>query len=247
MPICEFIHFGQIDPAAASSWEGKRILSIDVDWASDEVLADTLDLVECAGVKACFFITHDTPLLARIRENENLELGLHPNFDPLLRGESGTTVPDIIGRLAELVPEARVLRSHAMTTSGRWLDVYKGAGITHLSNYLMFGVANIHPFRQLNGLVETPVFFADDGLLYQKGNAMPTFEIDKEVAKKWTGVQVYNFHPIHVFLNTNHLDLYAKARPFFGDVDVLRSLRSDGNGSRDWLRNLIGCRNSVTE
>jgi hypothetical protein len=241
MPICEFIHFGEIDPATASSWEGKRLLSIDVDWASDEVFADTLDLIESAGVKACFFITHDTPLLARIRENENLELGLHPNFDPLLRGESGAAVPDIIGRLADLVPEARVLRSHAMTTSGRWLDIYKGAGITHLSNYVMFGSNNIHPFWQINGLVETPVFFADDGLLYQKLNSMPEFDIYSEiVSDSWAGVQVYNFHPIHVYLNTNHLDLYAKARPFFRNADVLRSLRSDNNGSRDWLGNLIG-------
>lgn len=42
-------------------------LTFDVDWACDEVLADTIDLVEEADVCATCFVTHDAPLLKRLR------------------------------------------------------------------------------------------------------------------------------------------------------------------------------------
>lgn len=237
--MAEFIHFRDIDSARASSWTGKRVLSIDIDWAHDAVLEDTIDLIERAAIKACFFVTHDTPLLARLRANPLFELGLHPNFDPLLSGEALRSARDIVMDLARVVPEAKVLRSHAMTTSGRWLELYREAGVTHLSNYLMFGDANIHPFRQLNGLVEAPVHFADDGLLFQRAMSAVSFHLDTELLASGGGLRVYNFHPIHLFLNAESLDRYGASRPHAGDPNALRRLRFDGDGARTWLSSLL--------
>lgn len=237
--MVEFIHFRDIDPARASSWAGKRVLSIDIDWAHDAVLEDTIDLVERAAVKACFFVTHDTPLLARLRANPLFELGLHPNFDPLLIGEAVRPARDIVMDLARVAPEAKVLRSHAMTTSGRWLELYREAGVTHLSNYLMFGDVNIHPFRQLNGLVEAPVHFADDGLLFQRAVSSVSFNPDIELLASGSGLRVYNFHPIHLFLNAECLDRYSASRPYAADPLALQRLRFDGDGARAWLSSLL--------
>jgi hypothetical protein len=237
--MVEFIHFRDIDTARESSWSGKRVLSIDIDWAHDVVLEDTIDLIEQAEVKACFFVTHDTRLLARLRANPLFELGLHPNFDPLLRGEGTRTARDIVMDLARVAPEAKVLRSHAMTTSGRWLELYREAGVTHLSNYLMFGDTNIHPFPQLNGLVEAPVHFADDGLLFQRAMSAVSFDPDTELLASGGGLRVYNFHPIHLFLNTESLDRYGASRPYADDPQVLRRLRFDGDGARAWLFSLL--------
>ncbi len=237
--MAEFIHFRDIDPGRTDSWAGKRVLSIDIDWAHDAVLEDTIDLIEQAGVKACFFVTHDTPLLTRLRANPLFELGLHPNFDPLLRGDAQRSARDIVMDLARVTPEAKVLRSHAMTTSGRWLELYREAGITHLSNYLMFGDANIHPFRQLNGLVEAPVHFADDGLLFQHAMSTVSFDLTTELHARGGGLRVYNFHPIHLFLNAESLDRYGASRPYADDPQALRRLRFDGNGARAWLYSLL--------
>lgn len=237
--MVEFIHFREIDPARVSSWVGKRVLSIDIDWAFDAVLEDTIDLIEQAALKACFFVTHDTPLLARLRANPLFELGLHPNFDPLLRGEAVRSARDIVLDLASVVPEAKVLRSHAMTTSGRWLELYREAGVTHLSNYLMFGDVNIHPFRQLNGLVEAPVHFADDGLLFQRAMSEMSFNLDTELLASGIGLRVYNFHPIHLFLNAESLDRYERARPFFNNPKELIKHRYDGYGTRNRLIELL--------
>ncbi len=237
--MTEFIHFRDIDTARASSWSGKRVLSIDIDWAHDVVLEDTINLIEQAEVKACFFVTHETPLLARLRANPLFELGLHPNFDPLLGGEGTRTARDIVMDLARIAPEAKVLRSHAMTTSGRWLELYREAGVTHLSNYLMFGDTSIHPFPQLNGLVEAPVHFADDGLLFQRAMSSVSFDPDTEFLASGGGLRVYNFHPIHLFLNTESLDRYGASRPYADDPQALRRLRFDGDGARAWLFSLF--------
>lgn len=237
--MVEFVHFRDIDPARASSWAGKRLLSIDIDWAHDAVLEDTIDLIERAAVKACFFVTHHTPLLARLRANPLFELGLHPNFDPLLRGEALRSARDIVMDLVRVAPEAKVLRSHAMTTSGRWLELYREAGVTHLSNYLMFGDVDIHPFRQLNGLVEAPVHFADDGLLFQRAMSAVSFNPDTELLASGNGLRVYNFHPIHLFLNAESFDRYSASRPHADDPQALRRLRFDGDGARSWLNSLL--------
>jgi len=237
--MAEFIHFRDLDPAHPQTWTGKRVLSIDIDWAHDAVLGDTIDLIERADVKACFFVTHDTPLLARLRANPLFELGLHPNFDPLLRGEAQRSAHDILMELARVAPEAKVLRSHAMTTSGRWLELYREAGVTHLSNYLMFGDGNIHPFRQLNGLVEAPVYFADDGLLFQRAMSAVSFNHATELGSVGGGLRVYNFHPIHLFLNAESLDRYGASRPHADDPLALRRLRFDGDGARAWLTSVL--------
>lgn len=237
--MIEFVHFRELDPVHAYTWSGKSVLSIDIDWAHDIVLADTIDLIEQAGVKACFFVTHDTPLLERLRANPLFELGLHPNFDPLLKGEAGHSARDILMDLARLVPDAKVLRSHAMTTSGRWLELYREVGVTHLSNYLMFGDSGIHPFCQLNGLIEAPVYFADDGLLFQRAASAVSFDHNSGLGSTSSGLRVYNFHPIHIFLNSESLNRYSSSRLHADDPLALRGLRFEGDGARAWLSSLL--------
>jgi hypothetical protein len=239
MPRSDFVHFRDLDPGEPASWAGKRVLSIDIDWAHDRVLEQTIAVIEDAGVKACFFVTHATPLLARLRANPLVELGVHPNFDPLLRGEAGAMARDILAAVKAIVPEAAVLRSHAMTTSGRWLEVYREAGITRLSNYLMFGHEPVQPFAQLNGLIEAPVYFADDAVLFQRSLGAVTFDLARGLAPRAGTLQVFAFHPIHVFLNSAALETYDLARPWMQEPARLEELRHHGDGARRWLERVL--------
>ena len=47
-----------------------------------------LNLIEINNVKATFFFTHQTSLLDKVKKNKNIEIGIHPNFNNLLAGES---------------------------------------------------------------------------------------------------------------------------------------------------------------
>jgi len=72
---------------------------------------------------ATWFVTHDTPLISRLRTNSKFELGIHPNFDFLIQGEprNGGNAQEVVARLLEIVPEAKSVRSHSMTQSSRLL------------------------------------------------------------------------------------------------------------------------------
>ena len=85
--MSDFRTISSIQVDNASSWEDSIFLTFDIDWVHDSLLAETIDLVEQARVKATWFVTHDTPLLDRLRANQKFELGIHPNFNFLLEGD----------------------------------------------------------------------------------------------------------------------------------------------------------------
>ncbi|MDG1326162.1 MAG: hypothetical protein P8P49_10365 [Opitutales bacterium] len=236
-----FIHFTDIDPSVPSTWQGKKVLSFDFDWAIDEILEDTLALIQQAEVKATMFVTHQTPVLEKMRESSLISMGLHPNFNPLLRGQTSLASPaSIMSDLKEIVPEAKVLRSHSMTHSGLWLNSYKELGISHLSQYYMGAVKSIQPFKHVNGLVEVPVYFADDGYLVVNNHqewSNPSLEEITSISTK--AVKVYNFHPIHIALNSSSFTAYESTKSSHREWDSIMGNRSSSFGVRDILKRII--------
>ena len=160
-----FGRISEIDPAAPASWRGRVFLTLDIDWAHDEVLAECVDLVEAAGVPATWFVTHDTPMLARLSANPRFELGLHPNFNPLLAGDaSGGGAADVLQRLQALVPEAKSVRSHSLAQSTGLARLFREAGLTHECNQFVAAQAGIalKPWALWTVLVKVPHFWEDD-------------------------------------------------------------------------------------
>ena len=206
-----FIHFSEIDPLRPETWEGKRILSLDVDWAPEPVLENVIERLKVSGIKFTLFVTHESEVLKRNYKEEKIEWGLHPDFNPLLKQEKGAKSPsETIAALKEIVPQAEVLRSHSMTHSGSWLGIYKEAGITHLSQYYLPDCETISPIAHLNGIVEAPVYFADDGLLFNSRlNEGKISETAARIRKPGSFLKVLNFHPIHVFLNSGSMEAYT--------------------------------------
>jgi len=237
----EFVNLQDIIPENHDTWKGKSVLTFDIDWASDEVINDTIDIVENVGVRATFFITHKTRVLDRLRGNANISLGLHPNFNPYLKMDDGAICPhNTFTQIRKLGPEAKVLRSHSMTHSALWLDTYKKLGITHLSQYYMGGIDSIQPFRHINGIVEAPVYFADDGYLYMESHKkLNNLDIDEIIKNPQSYLKVYNFHPIHIALNSHQLEDYESTKLHHQDWELVLDLRNRSFGMRDLLKNLI--------
>ena len=237
----DFIHFTNVIVEDTSTWKGKKILSFDMDWAIDEVINDALDLIEGAGVRATFFVTHNTPVLERMRQSPAIALGLHPNFNPLIDKKEDALHPDqTLSEIKAIVPEARVLRSHSMTHSGRWLEKYEGLGVTHISQYYMPGIKIIQPFKHLNGLVEVPIYFADDGYISDLDHRHQGRLSNREILEKDPdGIKVYNFHPIHIALNSENFKLYHREKPLSRNWEELLKQRNPNFGIRNLFEKLI--------
>lgn len=220
-----------------SSWQDKIFLTFDIDWADDTVLNDTIDLVEEAGVAATWYVTHETPVLKRLRANQNFELGIHPNFNFLLEGDArrGRNSDEVVERVINIVPEAKSVRSHSMTQSSGLLAIFEKFRLTHDVNHFVPAQSGIRlsPWLIWNGLCRVPYFWEDDvACMYDLHN-----HIIDLVSRP--GLKVFDFHPIHVFLNTEHLNRYERTRYLHHNPEELIKHRYGGIGTRTRLIELL--------
>lgn len=239
--------FGKISDIVAKDFEQHAdtiYCTFDIDWACDEVLAYTIDLVEEAGVCAKWFVTHDTPLLKRLRENPKFELGIHPNFNNILAAKpdtnNGKSAEEIVDNLLALVPEATSVRSHSMAQSSALLQLFRDKGFTHDCNHFIpyHTGMELCPWSLWNGLIKVPYFWEDDvSALYGDD-----FGVVVELTQR-RGLKVFDFHPIHVFLNTERMERYEESRPYHRSPEkLLAYCNKDTFGARTALKTLLELR-----
>lgn len=224
-----------ISPSEEYTWEGKWFVTLDVDWAHDDVLGYAIDLVEEAGISATWLITHETKLLDRLASNPLFELGLHPNFNGLLSGGAGDSggARRIVGELLEIVPGARSVRSHSLAYSSRLSEIFVGFGLSHdLNSYIpRESVDRLSPWYLPNSQIRIPFVWEDDA----------EFPIDSSPNwSQWRGLRVLNFHPIHLFLNTENSARYESTRDIHTNPTELVRSRNRGYGTRSIFDCLVG-------
>ncbi len=233
----KFSNISTIEPETVETWERKCFLSFDIDWAHDDVLADTIKIVRDAGVASTWFVTHNTPLLHQIRNLNRAEMGIHPNFNPLLDGtciDSANTAEKVISTVLSLVPDARAIRSHSLTQNERLVDQFRDIGLSHISNFFVPQGCGfvVKPFRIWNDMVIVPHCWQDNVAL-----KMPLpFPTEAELS---SGFHLFDFHPIHIFLNTEHLDRYERTRHLHHKPEELIKHRYVGQGTRTRLLDLL--------
>lgn len=221
-----------------SSWQGKTFLTFDIDWAEDFVIEPLIKILEAKGVKATWFVTHYTPLLQRLHENPNFELGIHPNFNNLLNGNDNNSrnSKEVIQKLLALIPQASSVRSHSMCQSSVLIELFHEFGITHDCNSFIPFRSQIEckPWLHWNGMVKVPYFWEDDIETTQLN------KFDLSLPKGSRGLKVFDFHPIHIFLNTEDLYRYEISRPSHRDISSLSQyINFDTDGTLNALNELI--------
>lgn len=232
-----FQQIKNIDPNLKSSWENKVFLSFDLDWCHDEVLETLLDFLDLMDIQTTFFITHETDLLKRMREDEKIELGIHPNFNPLLNGsnEYGNNLNEVTSFYKEIIPEAVSVRSHSLTQGGLFIKAFEDNGIRFECNSLINPNGGIiKPYKFSEKLIKVPHIFEDD----VRGWYDDCFNLIKYLT--YPGLRVLDFHPIHLFLNTEDMSRYYEAREFLDNPSALKEHVNRKNyGTRNFLEDLI--------
>lgn len=210
-----------------------------MDWACDEVLCDFYNLICELGVCGTLNVTHNTKLLNNYRQNDRLELGIHPNYNKLLDGMGEKdSYETILERMKLLVPEAITVRNHSLTTNSRIQLKEVDYGIKYDLNMLYPPQSGdcIRAFKDVNGLYKLPFIFEDDVWLmsHEKRN------VQYYLSDEFMAPRIFNFHPIHIFLNTEYMARYEKVREVFHDFEQLKGFRNrEQYGIRDFLTELI--------
>lgn len=209
-------------------------ITSDIDWAPEPVIEYMVEIFRRNRIKCTFFCTHHSPVLLQ-SDPDLFELGIHPNFNPSLAGQ-GKPADSIVDELLEIYPTAKGVRSHSLTQSSRLSIMFRQKGMVYESNLFLPYQKDVAPSVLWNGLVRLPIVWEDD-LHWEFGK---TFE-DLSIDMTDSGLKIFNFHPIHVFLNTTDAAHYENAKRFYHDAKELLKLknRSHKKGVEDALMKLI--------
>lgn len=253
MRSTQFSRISSIDPDIPDTYD-RVFLTFDIDWAHDEVVHSAIDMVEKAGVEATWFITHASPIVNRLRGNPLFEIGIHPNFNFLLDGDkrNGGDIREVIDRLMNVCPEAKSLRSHSLSSSTKLLQLMPEYGLTHESNlYVPFSAgvtkSSLVPFKLWNGVIRVPHIFEDDLHMLEGGGEKRSFNGRIMECLSLKGAKVFDFHPIHVFLNSECFERYDSSRNVHHQPEELKLLRYFGEGTRRALTTLLEQGNACSD
>lgn len=217
----------------------KIYLTYDMEWSNDELLKWFYQKLDEYNVKATINVTHETSMLDVFRADDRIELGIHPNFNKLLNAESEIKYNEVIDNLKAIVPEAVTVRSHSLVKSNVISKLYADKGFTHESNIFIepFYVSGCRAggFRDCFNLIQVPISFEDDLYLNSCNKKEADWYLNMDNA-----ALIFNFHPIHLFLNTDYMCRYEKAKPYYHNFNLLKSyINESGDGIFTFYDNLI--------
>jgi hypothetical protein len=222
-------------------WPERTAVTLDVDWAPDFMIEDVTEILVRHRVAATWFATHASPALDALRaESDLFELGIHPNFGP--GSTHGDTAEEVLAHCLALVPEARAMRTHGLVQSSALLSLVRGRTPITIDVSLFLPYATwTEPLSyplETGSLQRIPFIWEDDAEM----NRTPPQWSPLALATSAGGLAVFDFHPVHVFLNAESLEPYAalKARGLdqIGAEEAAR-LRRSGPGARTAFVELV--------
>jgi hypothetical protein len=186
----------------------KIAITIDMDWAPDEVIVQVARRLIASKIKTTWFITHESPEIKRLKKYPKLfELGLHPNF--ATGSTQGKNVKEIMNYLLKIVPGAKSIRTHGLIQSTELLKVIREKfNIRYDVSLFLPRTPNIVPheifwIKNLS-LIRFPYFWEDDE---ESNRSRPLFNINHSEYRQ-PGLKIFNFHPIHIVLNSRNMNKY---------------------------------------
>jgi hypothetical protein len=231
----KFSFISEIMPEKEKTWKNKIFLTFDMDWCHDDIIVDTYNLILKHKIKSSWFVTHDTKLLKKFKNDPLIELGIHPNFNNLLmNSEKEKNHEDILSELLDKVPNARIVRSHSLLQSEKLLDSFYKFKISHISNFYVPYASGfeVKPYKLWDNLIITPHRWQDNVEIKMNSNLNLFNKIDN-------GLNIFNFHPIHIFLNSKNLERYNKNRDIIHNPKKLIRHRFKRYGIRNFLQDLL--------
>lgn len=209
--------------------KGNVIIGFDIDWASDFVIKDSLNLAYKFGIYPTLFLTHNSPFINKIYSEQKHEFGLHPNFERLLDGSdsNGENSQIVLSNLIDHFPNLKLVRSHSLTTSSRLKSLFKENGFLIESSFITHGTNEKFPkfWRDWSGLAHVPITWEDD-VWFSLGENYED-PIKAKIIDS-TSLNILTFHPIHLYLNTTNVDHYLRSKRFQNDPDLLIGQRARG-------------------
>jgi hypothetical protein len=222
------------------------IITIDLDWACEPAVEETLDFLQNRGIRPTVFITHRS---SRVESSLNeIDVGLHPFFDP---GSShGSTISKTVEYVMNLPHNLPAFRCHRYAICNASKQAMSAAGM-FISSNVCTDLEIVKPFRDRFGMLEVPIFLEDGGYLWLKRSLDINESLSKTILEP--GAKVITIHPMHFALNTPYFAYMSDikqsmSREAWGSMSksVLSTLRWKGQGIRDFLVELLQIQSTIS-
>jgi hypothetical protein len=177
------------------------ILTFDIDWVPDFIINFVAEKLIEKNIPATWFVTHPSIAVERLKDYPELfELGIHPNFRD--NSSHGKDPLEVIHYCLNLVPDARTMRTHGLIQSISLFDtiIRETQIIADVTTYMPH-TPNLIPaeyWREGRMMLRIPTYWQDE---LEMTRPQPIWEPDS-LLNNGTGIKVFNFHPIHVYLNS---------------------------------------------
>lgn len=218
-------------------------LTLDIDWAPNFMIENVARHLIDHKVKATWFVTHPCKAIENLKKYPDLfELGIHPNFWP--NSTQGKTVEEILKYFKEFIPNARSMRTHDLFQASTLLGkVLENSDIITDSSIYLGHSASVSPTEFWWGnkkLLRLPFIWEDD-LEAMRPN--PTWK-PKNLLNTHNHFTIFNFHPIHIFLNSSTLEPYKKYKEMdkseiYETSSSLNNLIMSGKGTNNMFKELV--------
>lgn len=207
-------------------------LSFDTDHMSEARMTEFLASVQIPG-QATFFCTQRYNCLDR----SGHEAAPHPFLAP---GEDWIAE---LQRMRALFPHAVGWRSHSCVFSHLLAEWLGRNGYRYASTNDQFGQSGIAPVQQPWGLWHLPIYYMDNmdfsrTRFWSSDVGEPFDPKFIETAIEGEGLYIFDFHPIHLLLNTPNADFYFAARDRFVAGEEVQALAYKGYGTASFYADL---------
>jgi peptidoglycan/xylan/chitin deacetylase (PgdA/CDA1 family) len=219
------------------------MVTLDIDWAPDYAIDYVAELLAEHDVRATWFVTHGSPAVTRLSQRPELfELGIHPNFLP--GSTHGKTHEEVLSHCVAIVPGARSMRTHGLYQSTPLLEqVLNRTHITADVSLFMPHTRALSPVEyRWHGreLLRIPYYWDD---CYEMERISPDWHLAPHFVGNH-GLKVFNFHPIHIFLNSPDMSGYSTLKQSgqrLSDISLAEAERfiHPGHGSRTIFLELV--------
>jgi hypothetical protein len=207
-------------------------ITFDVDWAPDEVLRDLFTILSGYSFPVTLFATHKSGALDDV--SRVYEIGLHPNFNPFFQNAFHLSSRALLEELKSWYPQAVGVRCHSRTVSAVLIDQFISIGLRYDANQICPYQKGLMPYTY-RGFCRFTDFWQDDvHAIYQRPFILSNIPVESE------GMKVFNFHPVHIYLNTESPERYGAAKAYGQEPHQLIELRNtQTKGTRDLLIELL--------
>ena len=211
------------------------IVTVDLDWACEPAIEETLDFLKDQNIVPTVFVTHRSPRVET--DMREIEVGLHPYFHS--SSSHGSTISEVVKHVIDLPHNLLAFRCHRFSICNSSRQAMAEAGLLISSN-VCTDLEIVSPFKDRFGLLEVPIFLEDGGYLWRKH----PLEINPFLKKTILGdkIKVITIHPMHFSLNTPCFEyMYDIKQSMSRDEwknmtkTTLNKLRWKERGIRDFL------------